>query len=370
MLSMRAAVLYESRQPMVIETVELDDPQPGELLVKIAASGVCRSDLHVLNGEWRSPMPIVLGHEASGTVVEVGPNVTRAKVGDPIVLSFAPSCGYCAYCVSGRGHLCATMRAEKPGMLPGGSSRLRKNGQVIHHFARTASFAEYAVIHESAAVPISSSVSLELAALVGCSVTTGVGAVLNTARVPAGATVAVIGCGGVGLNVIQGARLVNAGRIIAVDVAEDKLTFARRFGATDVVNAREQDPVRAIRQLTEGGAEYAFEALGTAGTIRIAVDALRPGGTAVVVGMAPHGEEAAIDAYMLTWGEKTLKGCFYGSARARIDMPMLIGLAEAGKLELGGLVTRRAPLEQINEAYAALERGEPGRGLIVLSATC
>ncbi len=365
MRTMRAAVLYEIGRPMVVEDVELDDPQVGEVLVRIAASGVCRSDLHVLKGEWKAPLPIVLGHEASGTVVAIGANVTRVKPGDPIVLVFAPSCGHCEYCVTGRARLCATMRAQKPGMLPGGTSRLRKDGAVIHHFARTASFAEYAVIHESAAVPIPHDAPLELAALVGCSVTTGVGAVLNTARVPPGSTVAVIGCGGVGLNVIQGARLVGAARIVAVDIGEAKLAFARRFGATDTIDAREADPVTAIRDLTGGGVDFAFEALGTAATIRVAVDAVRAGGTAVVVGMAAHGEEARIDAYQLTWAEKTLKGSFYGSARAPVDMPMLIALARAGKLDIGALVTRRSPLAAINEAYAALDRGEPGRGLIV-----
>jgi S-(hydroxymethyl)glutathione dehydrogenase / alcohol dehydrogenase len=350
---------------MVIEAVELDAPQAGEVLVKIAATGVCRSDLHVLNGEWSAPLPIVLGHEASGRVEAVGPNVTRVKAGDPIVLSFAPSCGYCVLCTTGRPNLCSTMRAEKPGMLPGGTSRLHKDGQLIHHFARTASFAEYTVIHESAAIPIGADVSMELAALVGCSVTTGVGAVLTTARVPSGSSVAVIGCGGVGLNVLQGARLVNASRIVAVDVADDKLEFARRFGATDTVNAREVDPVQAIRDFTGGGADFTFEALGTAATIRVAVDAARTGGTAVMVGMAPAGEEARIDALNFTRDEKTLKGCYYGSARTRVDMPMLIGLAQAGKLDIEHLVTRRSPLEGINESYAALERGELGRGLII-----
>src|ERR687884_5667 len=205
MRTMRAAVLYESRQPMVVEAVELDDPGPGEVLVKIAASGVCRSDLHVLNGEWTAPMPIVLGHEASGRVVEVGPGVTRTRAG----------------------------------------------------------------------VPISDDVPLDLAALVGCSVTTGVGAVLNTAGVPAGSSVVVVGCGGVGLNVIQGARLVNAAPIIAVDVAEDKLAFARRFGATHSLNAREQNVVKEVKALTDGGADFGFEALGAAGTIRTTLDAVR-----------------------------------------------------------------------------------------------
>lgn len=367
MRTITAAVLYDYRQPMVVEQVQLDDPEPGEVLVKIAASGVCRSDLHVLKGEWKPRLPTVLGHEASGTIEAVGQGVTRVKSGDPIVLSFAPNCGHCVYCSTGRTHLCATMRARSDGMLPNGTARLHKNGQRLHHFGGTASFAEYSVIHESSAIPIGHDVPLDLAALVGCAVTTGVGAVLNTARVQAGSTVAVVGCGGVGLNVIQGARLVNPTRIIAVDVSADKLAFARRFGATDTVDARDESALKTIRKLTDGGVDYAFEALGSPKTIRLAYEAARPGGTVVVVGMAPHGEDLAIDAFSLAFEEKTLKGCFYGSTRARVDMPMLVALAQAGKLDIGGLVTRRTPLGEINESYAALDRGEVGRGLIVFN---
>jgi S-(hydroxymethyl)glutathione dehydrogenase/alcohol dehydrogenase len=225
--------------------------------------------------------------------------------------------------------------------------------------------AEYAVIHESAAIPVPPDTPLDLAALVGCSVTTGIGAVLNTARVEPGSTVAVIGCGGVGLNIIQGARLANAARIIAVDVGQDKLELARRVGATDDIDAREEDPVERIRALTGGGVDYAFEALGSGPTIRTAFDAVRPGGMAVVAGMAPDGETASIDVRTLAGTEKTLKGSYYGSARTSIDMPWLVALARAGTIELEALVTRRYALEEINEAYAALDRGEPGRGLIV-----
>lgn len=365
MRTMKAAVLYEANTPLVIEEVQLDDPGPNEVLVKMAASGVCRSDLHVMKGEWPTPLPIVLGHEAAGRVAAVGANVARVKAGDPIIISFAPYCGHCTYCTTGRTHLCATMRAEPAGMLPGGHTRLAKDGKPIYHFARTASFAEYAVIHESGAVPIGPETPLELAALVGCAVTTGVGAVLNTAQVPPGSTVAVIGCGGVGLNVIQGARLVNAARIIAVDISQEKLEFAERFGATDTIDAREEDPVRAIRALTDGGVDFAFEVLGSGPTVRTAFDAVRQGGTAVVVGMGAHGEDAPIDTRMISSLEKTLKGSFYGSARTSVDMPRYVALAQAGKLALDALVTRRYPLAEINEAYAALDRGEVGRGLIV-----
>jgi Zn-dependent alcohol dehydrogenase len=368
MHEMRAAVLYEQGQAMRVERVQLDDPEAGEVLVKIAASGVCRSDLHVIKQEWDVPLPIVLGHEASGRVVAVGPGVTRVKPGDPIVLSFAPNCGQCAYCVTGSGHLCSTMRRAPAGMLPGGATRLHQGDQRIHHFGRTASFAEYAVIHESSAIPIAGDVPLDLAALVGCAATTGIGAVLNTARVEPGSTVVVIGCGGVGLNIIQGARLVSAGRIIAVDVSQAKLEFALRFGATDLVDAREEDPVARIRELTGNTVDYAFEALGSGPTVRAAFDVVRPGGTAVIVGMSPSGETAPIDAYLLASHEKTLKGCFYGSARTSLDMPKLIAFAQSGKIDLGTLVTRRYALEEINEAYDALDRGGVGRGLVVFDA--
>jgi Zn-dependent alcohol dehydrogenase len=364
MRTMKAAVLYAYNAPMVVEQVQLDDPGPNEVLVKMAAGGVCRSDLHVLKGEWQPPLPTVLGHEAAGHIEAVGPGVTRLKPGDPIVLSFKPHCGYCEPCMTGRPELCSGLGGTA-GTLPGGHTRLSKDGQPLNHFGRTSSFAEYAVVHESSAIPIGPETPMEVAALVGCSVTTGVGAVLNTAQVRPGSTVAVVGCGGVGLNVIQGARFTNAARIIAVDVSQEKLEFAERFGATDTVDAREAEPVEAIRRLTGGGVDYAFEVLGSAQTIRTAFEATRPGGTAVVVGMAPVGEYAQIDAYLLAGQEKTLKGCFYGSARTHVDMPRYIALAQAGKLDLDALVTRRYPLEEINEAYAALDRGEVGRGVIV-----
>lgn len=364
MRTMKAAVLYDYNAPMVIEEVQLDEPGTGEVLVKMTASGVCRSDLHVLKGEWQSPLPTILGHEAAGRVESVGPGVTRVAPGDPVVLSFKPHCGYCEYCMSGRPHLCTGLGGPA-GTLPGGHIRLSKDGNPIYHFARTASFAEYAVIHESSAVRIGPETSLELAALVGCSVTTGVGAVLNTAEVRPGSTVAVIGCGGVGLNVIQGSRFAGASRIIAVDISQEKLEFAERFGATDTIDAREEDTVPTIRKLTGGGVDYAFEVLGSGETVRTAFEAVRTGGTAIAVGMAAVGEYARIDAYLLAAQEKTLKGCFYGSARTHIDMPRYIALAEAGKLDLDSLVTRRYPLAEINEAYAALDRGDVGRGLIV-----
>lgn len=362
MRTMNAAVLYQFNLPLVIERVHLDDPGPNDVVVKMAASGVCRSDYHVMRGETPRPLPAILGHEAAGRVVEVGANVTRVQPGDPVIVCFAPYCGHCEYCTSGRQNLCETRRS---GALLGSQPRRWKDGQPIA--GTTATFAEYSVMHESGVVPVGPDVPLEIGALIGCAVTTGVGAVLNTAQVPPGSTVAVIGCGGVGLNVVQGARLVRASRIIAVDISLDKLEFARRFGATDVIDAREEDPVQAIRQLTHGGVDYAFEVLGSSATVRTAFDAIHQGGTAVAVGLAATGEEAPIDINTLVLSEKTLKGSFYGSSRTTIDMPKYLNFVRSGHLDLDAQVTRRYALEEINEAYDALNRGEVGRGLIVFA---
>jgi S-(hydroxymethyl)glutathione dehydrogenase/alcohol dehydrogenase len=363
---MRAAVLWEAGQPMTLENVTLADPKPGEARVRIVATGVCHSDYHVIKGEWASPLPIVLGHEASGVVEAVGEGVTQAKPGDPVVLNFSPNCGQCAYCVAGRPHLCNGYAHVPPGGLLDGTSRLSLGGQTINMFAKMASFAEYAIVPGASLVPIRRDAPLDKAALVGCAAMTGVGAALNTAQVEAGSTVMVIGCGGVGLNCIQGARLASAARIIAVDVADDKLEFARRFGATDVVNSRRADPVEAVRELTGGlGVDYAFEAIGLKVTVEQCYHAIKRGGTAVVVGMAPDGVEASFSARAIAGSEKTIKGCFYGSTRARIDMPRLVDFYMDGRLLLDELVTRTYPLDQINEAFADLGQGGVGRGLLL-----
>ena len=367
---MRAAVLREVGTRMRIEDVTLADPKPGEALVRIVGTGVCHSDYHVIKGEWASPLPIVLGHEASGVVEAIGAGVTQAAPGDHVVLSFAPNCGQCAYCVAGRPHLCSAYLHLPPGGLLDGTSRLSRGAETIYMFGRMASFAEYAVVAGASLIPIRKDVPLAKAALIGCAVMTGVGAALNTAKIEAGATVLVVGCGGVGLNCIQGARLASAARIIAVDVADDKLAFARRFGATDVVNSRRDDPVAAARALTGGmGVDYALEAIGLRATIEQCYHAIRRGGTAVVVGMAPDGVEATIPARAIAGAEKTLKGCFYGSTRPRIDMPRLLDFYLDGRLLLDELVTRTYPLEAINEAFDDLGAGGVGRGLLLPHGT-
>ena len=362
---MRAAVLYEVGKPLAVETVELEPPRRGEVAVRIAATGVCHSDLHYIKGDLTMALPVVLGHEAAGIVDEVGEGVESVRPGDHMVLLFAPSCGRCRYCDSGRPHLCE-MRYRIRGRMPDGSTRLRCRGLELNHFTCVSSWAEMAVVPEAGVLLIDKEVPLTIAALLGCAVTTGVGAVVNTARVHPGSSVAVFGTGGVGMNVVQGARVAGAAMIIAVDLLEHRLEAARRFGATHTVNAKEEDPVRAVQRLTGGGADYAFEVIGRAAVIRQAVDCLARGGTAVAVGLPPTHEEYAVGGPAFVFNEKSLRACFYGSSRLRADIPRLLDLYHGKRLLLDELVTATFPLEQVNEAVAALDRGDGLRGLLVM----
>lgn len=362
---MRAAVLYEVGRPLVVEDVELLPPREGEVLVRIAATGVCHSDLHYIKGDLVMPLPVVLGHEAAGVVDAVGPGVTSVRPGDRVVILFAPACGHCRYCDSGRPHLCE-MRYRVRGKMPDGTTRLRAQGREVHHFTCVSSWAERAVVPESGVLAIGPDVPLAAAALLGCAVTTGVGAVVNTARVAPGSSVAVFGLGGVGLNVVQGARLAGAATIIGVDLLDHRLAAARRLGATHTVNAGRADPVAEIRDLTHGGVDYAFEVIGRAATVRQAIDACARGGTAVVVGLPPAREELHVPGPAFVLDEKTLRACFYGSARLRADIPRLLALYRAGRLVLDELVTATFPLERVNDAVAALDRGEGLRSVLVM----
>ncbi len=360
---MKAAVLVETNKPLAIEDVELDPPKAHEVRVRIAAAGVCRSDLHFMRGEAIIPTPAVLGHEGSAVVEEVGEGVTRVAPGDHVILAFAPFCGHCRSCLSGRPNVCDTHMATGPNMFDG-TRRLHLNGQRLAHMGKVACFAEESVVPETGCVKIDPSFPLPQAALIGCSVTTGVGSVLFNAKIEPGSTVAVIGCGGVGLNVVQGARLAGANRIIAVDVNDAALEFAGKFGATDTVNASEGDPVKAIRDLTGGGADYAFEAFGSSETVTQTFDAVRKGGTAVIVGLAAVGDVAGIDPVQLVRMEKTLKGSYYGTSRPAFDFYRMADLYRSGQLDVDGLITRSYSLDQINEAYEELDRGAVGRGVI------
>ena len=364
-MKIKAAVLYETKQPLVLDDVELDEPKAGEVLVKVGAAGICRSDHHFMHGDAPIALPVVLGHEGSGTVERVGPGVTSVRPGQQVILSFVPACGRCKSCVEGRANLCDNHMATGPFMYDG-TTRLHKGGQYIHHMGKVACFAEYAVVPEAGCVPVSSPVPMDKAAMIGCCVPTGVGAALYSANVQAGSTVAVVGCGGVGLNVIMGAKLANAGRIIAVDIRESQLEFAMKFGATHSVNASDRDPVAQVKELTGGlGADYTFEAFGSADTVKTAYDMCGKRGTVTVVGIAPAGAEAPINAVDLVRNEKTMRGTYYGSARPSVDMPKLVDLYQSGKLNLDDLVVRHYTLDQINQAYDDMDRGEVGRGAIM-----
>ncbi len=361
----RAAVLYGQNEPFVVEEVDLDPPGPNEVLVEMAAGGVCHSDWSVVEGIIPKQLPMILGHEGSARVLEVGEGVRLVRPDDNVVLSWIPDCGHCHYCVTGRANLCDGRQPFSDGTLGDGIIRFRQGGQPVRHYNGVSSFAQYAVVPERGCVPIDRRVPLDRAALIGCAVSTGVGAVLFTARVPPGASMALWGAGGVGLNVIQGGAIANAGRIIAVDVNERKLQMARDFGATDLVNARETDPVLAVQDLTRGeGAEFTFEAIGRPETIRQAFEATRKGGTAVAIGIAPRDALISIPPQLLVYGERVLRGSFYGSTRPRADFARLVDFYLEGKLKLDQLVTREWRLDEINEAFAAMNRGEVARGII------
>ena len=364
---MRAAVLYEAQTPMTIEEVSIDGPRDDEVLVQVKATGACHSDYHVIDGSWHGagyPFPVILGHEAAGIVEKVGADVHSVKAGDHVILSFAPNCGRCRMCTIGQPHLCSGMRSA-PGTFPDGTRRHRKADLEINCFGRgMSSFAEYSVVHQSAAIKITPEMPMEGAALIGCAVMTGVGAVLNTARVEPGSTVAVFATGGVGLSVVQGAVLANASKIIAIDMLDNKLDYASSFGATHTINSRNQDPVEAIRDITDGqGVDYAFDAIGDAKVSRACYDAVRRGGTAVIVGMAPTGSEISIPG-TIAGEEKIVKGCFYGSSRPAVDFPRLVDFSLRGVLQLDRMITRTYPLAEINAAFDALGRGDNARGVL------
>ena len=367
-LEMRAAVLREPGRPVAVETVTLAAPRRDEVLVRVAAAGVCHSDVHLadgLLGAGRAPM--VLGHEGAGVVEAVGDGVDGLSVGDHVAFCFVPSCGACGACRAGRRTLCETAgRFGVAGMLMDGTSRLRAaDGAVLQHGLMVACFAEYAVVPAAGAVPLPASIPLWQAALLGCGVVTGVGAV-NRAGLRVGATVCVIGCGGVGLQVIAGARLAGAGTIVAVDVDPGKLELALRRGATHAVLGRSGSPVvEEVLALSGGGVEHAFEVVGRPDTIRQAWDVLRPGGTATVVGVAPVGVEVSLPAIEFL-SEKTITGSYYGSSDVHAALDRLVQLVVDGRLDLGDVVSDLIELDGVEGALDRLRRGEGARSVIVI----
>lgn len=362
----KAAVFYAPGQPFQIETLDLEPPRAGEVLVKVAAAGVCHSDWHLMTGATKHATPVVPGHEGAGVVEAVGPGVTRFKPGDHVALSWAPACGNCFYCLNDRPSLCETYVGPIwEGVMMDGTSRLSKDGQPVYHFSALACFAERCVVPQECCVPMDPAVPLAIAALIGCAVTTGVGAVLNTAHVKPGSSVVVFGAGGVGLSTIMGARLAGASRIIAVDRAEGKLDLARQFGATDCVLAGPETNAE-IKRLTHGrGGDFVFEAIGLPAVQEQSLAVTRKGGTLVLVGVSPMGSGTNLPGAIITRQEKTVTGSYYGSANPARDFPLYAELYRNGQLDLERLVSRTYPLEQINEAYQDMLSGEIARGVIV-----
>jgi S-(hydroxymethyl)glutathione dehydrogenase/alcohol dehydrogenase len=362
---MLAPVLYAPRTPMRLEEVELDAPRAGEVRVRMTASGVCHSCLHVLDGSVAgAPMPIVLGDEGAGVVSAVGPGVVGVAPGDHVIISWAPTCGRCRYCVSGRPVLCAN---QPPfGFLGDGKTRMRADGGDVHHYG-PATYAPEIVVPASCAIPVDKAMPLDVAALIGCSVMTGIGAVTKTAKVPVGASVAVFGCGGIGLNAVQGAVLSNANPIIAVDIADAKLGYAEAMGATHRVRADADVPAE-IRKITGDGAEYAIVAVGSPKALEAAWESVAPGGTVVMLGVMSDGDKVDLRLNRLMGQEVRLIGSRYGSAVPSTDFGELVALYLAGRLRIDQLITKRYPLEDINEAHRALAAGEQARSLIVFDA--
>lgn len=361
----KAAVLTGQDAPLEVrDDVELASPGPGEVRIKVGASGVCHSDLSVKNGTIPLPTPIVLGHEGAGIIEEVGEGVTDRAVGDHVVLSFVPQCGECYFCTRDQGYLCEKSAAAAAGGLLDGTTRLTSGGAPLHQMAMLGTFGEQAIVPAISTVKIDDDVPLEIAALIGCGVLTGVGAALNTASIREGDTVIVIGCGGVGLNVIQGAKIAGAGEIIAVDTFDSKLEMAKEFGATTTVNATDEDPVAAA-YANGRGADVAFEVIGIKPTMEQAMNAVRQGGEVVFVGVPRMDVMLEINAaFTFLYLTKTIKGCWYGSANVNKDVPKLLDLWRKGDLKLEELISARIGVGDIDDAFVAMESGEVARSVI------
>jgi S-(hydroxymethyl)glutathione dehydrogenase/alcohol dehydrogenase len=364
---MKAAICYENNKPVRVEEIDQDGPKRGEVRVRMVASGVCHSDLSVVTGVMPLRLPCILGHEGAGIVEEVGEGVTRLSEGDRVVLSWITPCGTCHFCRIGSVSLCdLAAQVNMTCLMPDGTSRAHKDGKDLHVFSAIGTMAEMAVVPENAAVKVPEDTPLQKAALVGCGVMTGAGAVFNTAKVAPGSRVAVFGTGGVGLNAIQGAAIAGAEQVIAVDLNPRKLEFAKTFGATHGIDSSKNDPVAVIKELTGGmGVDYAFEAIGRKEVIEQAYAACRKGGTCVVIGVAPYSESVTLNAFLLPILEKKLVGCWYGSANPHLDIPRLIALYRAGKLKLDELVTKTYKLDEVNEAFADMNSGVNARGVIL-----
>ena len=359
---MKAAVFHGPNQPLAIEDVNVDKPRPDEVLLNTGASGVCHSDLHYVDGLYPKDPPAILGHEGAGIVEAVGDSVTYVQPGDHVITCPSVYCGNCRKCLRGQFHLCLDKPARSPQDTP--RYKLAESGDSPEQMAALGTFAEQMLVHQNSVAKIPDDVPMDRAALIGCGVTTGVGAVLNTAKLPPGATVAVYGAGGVGLSAIQGARIAGASQIIAVDPVGGKLERAEQMGATHTVDASKEDPVEAIKELTGGGVEYSFEAVGNKQAAEQCYECLQKGGTATIIGMIPFGQKVTINGTSFLT-EKKMQGSTMGSNRFRIDMLDYIDYYRQGKLMLDEMITRRGRLEDVNEAFRAMKAGEVARTVLM-----
>lgn len=365
----RAAVAWEAGKPLQIEEVELSGPKPGEVLVRMVATGVCHTDAFTLSGDDPEGIfPSILGHEGGGVVEEIGEGVTSVAVGDHVIPLYTPECGRCKFCLSGKTNLCGAIReTQGRGVMPDGSSRFSLNGKPIYHFMGTSTFSEYSVMPEIAVAKINKAAPLDKACLLGCGITTGIGAVLNTAKVEAGATVAVFGLGGVGLSVIQGAVLAKASRIIAVDINEDKFEMASQLGATDCINPKNYaDPIQqVIVDLTDGGVDYSFEAIGRTETMRAALECCHKGwGESTIIGVAGAGQEITTRPFQLVTG-RVWRGSAFGGVKGRSQLPGYVEQYLKGEIKVDEMVTHSMPLEEINTAFDLMHKGESLRSVVI-----
>ena len=367
-MKVKAAVAWKANQPLSIEEVDLEAPKKGEVLIKIVASGVCHTDAYTLSGaDPEGIFPVILGHEGGGIVEAVGEGVSTLKQGDHVIPLYVPECGECKFCKSGKTNLCQKIReTQGKGLMPDGTSRFSKNGQSIYHYMGTSTFAEYTVVPEISLAKVNPNAPLEKVCLLGCGVTTGIGAVMNTAKVEAGATVAVFGLGGIGLSVIQGAKMAKAGRIIAIDINPDKFAIAKQLGATDCVNPSDQE--RSIQEriveMTDGGVDYSFECVGNVKLMRAALECCHKGwGQSIIIGVAGSGEEISTRPFQLVTG-RVWKGTAFGGVKGRSELPGFVDKYIAGEINLDDMVSFEMKLEDINDAFKHMKEGKSIRSVI------
>jgi len=367
-MDVRAAVAFAADQPLTIETVQVEGPKAGEVLVEIKATGICHTDAYTLSGaDPEGLFPAILGHEGAGIVVDVGPGVTSLRVGDHVIPLYTPECRQCEYCLSRKTNLCQAIRSTQGcGVMPDGTSRFSLDGKMIHHYMGTSTFANYTVLPEIALAKICKDAPFDKVCYIGCGVTTGIGAVINTAKVEPGANVVVFGLGGIGLNVIQGARMVGANMIVGVDLNPAKQALAEKFGMTHFVNPQEVegDLVAYLVDLTKGGADYSFECIGNVNVMRQALECCHKGwGVSVIIGVAAAGQEISTRPFQLVTG-RVWKGSAFGGARGRTDVPQIVDWYMEGKIDIDSLITHVMPLDRINDAFELMHKGESIRSVV------